>query len=104
MAHDSQRQALSAAAHWVARLAAEPGDPALHAAWLVWRDETPLNQWAWQRVEHLRHQLHCLPGALTVNVMDAAADQSRRLGRRALLKGVLIGAGVSAIGWFHRVR
>ena len=99
MAHDSQRQALSAAAHWVARLAAEPGDPALHAAWLVWRDETPLNQWAWQRVEHLRHQLHCLPGALTVNVMDAAADQSRRLGRRALLKGVLIGAGVSAIGW-----
>ena len=99
MHHDPQRQALSAAAHWVARLAAEPGDPELHVAWRTWRDENSLNQWAWQRVEALQHQLQCLPGAVAVNAMDAAADQSLRFGRRALLKGVLIGAGVSAIGW-----
>lgn len=99
MTRDPQRQALSAAAHWVARLAAEPGDPELHAAWRTWRDETSLNQWAWQRVEALQHQLQCLPGAVAVNAMDAADDQSQRFGRRALLKGVMIGAGVSAIGW-----
>ena len=99
MARDPKHQALSAAAHWVARLAAEPGDPQLHVAWLTWRDESALNQWAWQRVEALRSQLQCLPGAVAVNVLDVAADQSLRLGRRALLKGLVIGTGVSAIGW-----
>ena len=96
---DPQRQALRAAAHWVARLAAEPGNPELHAAWLTWREDSSLNQWAWQRVEMLHGQLQCLPGALAVNVMDVAAEHSQRFGRRALLKGVVIGAGVSAIGW-----
>lgn len=99
MALDPQRQALSAAAQWVARLAADPGDAQLHAAWLIWREESPLNQWAWQRVENLQHQLQRLPGALTLNVMETAADQSLRFGRRALLKGLVIGAGASAIGW-----
>lgn len=99
MATDRQRQALRAAAQWVARLAAEPGDPELHAAWSTWRDDSALNQWAWQRVEILQGQLQCLPGALAVNVMGIAADDALRLGRRALLKGVMIGAGVSAIGW-----
>ena len=99
MTRDAQRQALSGAAHWVARLAAEPGDPELHAAWLAWRDENPLNQWAWQRVELLQSQLQSLPGTVAVNVLDVAADQSRRFGRRALLKSVVIGAGMSAIGW-----
>lgn len=99
MARDPKHQALSAAAHWVARLAAEPGDPQLHVAWLSWRDESALNQWAWQRVEALRSQLQCLPGAVAVNVLDVAADQSLRLGRRALLKGLVIGTGVTAIGW-----
>ena len=99
MASNLQRQALSAAAQWVARLAAEPGDPELHSAWLAWREESSLNQWAWQRVEMLQSQLQCLPGVVAINVMDAAADQSRRFGRRTLLKRVVIGAGVSAIGW-----
>lgn len=99
MTHDAQRQALSEAAHWVARLAAEPGDLELHAVWLAWRDENPLNQWAWQRVEMLQSQLQSLPGTVAVNVLDVATDQSRRFGRRALLKIVVVGAGVSAIGW-----
>ncbi|MFL1389832.1 FecR domain-containing protein [Pseudomonas tritici] len=99
MVSNLQRQALSAAAQWVARLAAEPGDLELHSAWLAWREESSLNQWAWQRVEMLQSQLQCLPGVVAINVMDAAADQSRRFGRRTLLKSVVIGAGVSAIGW-----
>lgn len=99
MASNLQRHALSAAAQWVARLAAEPGDSELHSAWLAWREESSLNQWAWQRVEMLQSQLQCLPGVVAINVMDAAADQSRRFGRRTLLKSVVIGAGVSAVGW-----
>lgn len=99
MTRNLQHQALSAAAQWVARMAAEPGDPGLQLAWRTWRDESALNQWAWQRVEMLQQQLQCLPGAVAVNVMDVAADQSQRFGRRALLKGVVIGAGAGVIGW-----
>lgn len=99
MTLDPQRQALSAAAQWVARLAEVPGDRQLQQDWNTWREESPLNQWAWQRVEMLQGQLQCLPGSLAVNVLDKAADHSRHLGRRGLLKGLVIGAGVSAMGW-----
>lgn len=99
MTRDQQRQALSAAAQWVARLAAAPEDPQIHQAWRHWREQSPVHQWAWQRVEMLQGQLQGLPGALAYSTLDKAGERSFGLDRRALLKGLVLAVGVGGIGW-----
>ncbi|MCK9815268.1 iron dicitrate transport regulator FecR [Pseudomonas chlororaphis] len=94
MAPDPQRQALSAAAHWLARLAAAPGDPELQQAFRAWHQQNPQHQWAWQRVEQLQAQLGSLPPTLAGKVLDPA-----RLDRRTVLKGLGLGVGASWLGW-----
>lgn len=49
-----QRQALSAAAQWFARLGEAPADPDLQQRWQAWHAADPQHQWAWQRVAMLQ--------------------------------------------------
>jgi transmembrane sensor len=94
-----EQQALSLAAHWFARLGAAPGDTALQRQWQAWHDEHPLHQWAWQRVGLLQTQLGNAKGALGYQVLDRAGRSMASSGRRALLKSLLLGVGVGALGW-----
>lgn len=97
-APDPQRQALSAAAQWVARLAAAPGDAELQQAFRAWHQQSPQHQWAWQRVEQLQAQLSGLPASLACNVLDKTTAHSL-LDRRSLLKGLVLAVGAGGLGW-----
>ncbi|MFF7705969.1 FecR domain-containing protein [Pseudomonas sp. NPDC007930] len=97
MAASDRRQALSAAAQWFARLGAAPADPALQQQWQQWHNACPTHQWAWQRLAMLQAQLGQAQGGLGYNVLAQAGAGG--LGRRALLKGLVLGAGLGALGW-----
>ncbi|WP_050491889.1 FecR domain-containing protein [Pseudomonas putida] len=94
-----QRQALSAAAQWFARLGEAPADPDLQQRWQAWHAADPQHQWAWQRVAMLQAQLNQAQGALGHDVLARAGQQGPALQRRMLLKGLLLGAGLGALGW-----
>lgn len=96
MTHDQQRDALRLAAQWLARLAANPEDPAVHLALQQWQQADPTHHWAWQRVEQMQSQLQCLPGEFACRVLDSAPAH---LDRRVLLKSLVLLAGVGALGW-----
>jgi len=96
---DDKRQALRAAAQWLARRAGAPDDTALHYAWHQWCMETPTNQWAWQRVERLQSQLSKLPGGMAYQALDHAPAVLPQLSRRSLLKGIVLIGGVGGLGW-----
>lgn len=94
-----EHQALSLAAHWFARLGAAPGDALVQRQWQAWHDENPLHQWAWQRVGLLQTQLGNAKGALGYQVLERAGRGVAVSGRRGLLKGLVLGVGVGALGW-----
>lgn len=96
MTHDQQRDALRLAAQWLARLAANPEDPAVHLALQQWQQADPAHHWAWQRVEQMQSQLQRLPGEFACRVLDSAPAH---LDRRVLLKSLVLLAGVGALGW-----
>ncbi|ERT16973.1 iron dicitrate transport regulator FecR, partial [Pseudomonas putida SJ3] len=85
-----QRQALSAAAQWFARLGEAPADPDLQQRWQAWHAADPQHQWAWQRVAMLQAQLNQAQGALGHDVLERAGQQGPALQRRMLLKGLLL--------------
>lgn len=99
MTGEDKRQALRAAAQWLARRAGAPDDSALHHAWHQWCLENPTHQWAWQRVERLQAQLGKLPGDVACQVLDHSSARLPELNRRALLKGIVLIGGVSGLGW-----
>lgn len=95
---DTQREALGAAARWYAQLedgAAESDS----RAWQEWRSASPVNEWAWSRVELLRSRLQEVPGSLsavTLNIAATHAEGYPTLSRRAVLKGM---ATFAVTGW-----
>lgn len=99
MSRSPEHEALSLAAHWFARLGATPGDATVQRQWQAWHDEHPLHQWAWQRVGLLQSQLGNAKGALGYQVLDRAGRSVAGTGRRALLKSLMLGAGIGALGW-----
>jgi transmembrane sensor len=94
-----QRQALSAAAQWFARLGEAPADPDLQQRWQAWHAADPQHQWAWQRVAMLQAQLNQAQGALGHDVLERVGQQGPALQRRMLLKGLLLGSALGALGW-----
>lgn len=97
MNRSPEHQALSAAAHWFARMGATPGDATMQRQFQHWHDENPLHPWAWERVALLQAQLGNAKGALGYQVLDRAGRAS--FGRRGVLKTVALGVGLSALGW-----
>lgn len=93
----SQREALRAAAQWLALLGSETSDIAERQAWRNWLQK-PVNQWAWERIELLQQNLQTLPGKLAVDTLELTA---RRQGhqRRSVLKGIVFLAGAGTLGW-----
>jgi transmembrane sensor len=95
---DDKRQALRAAAQWLAQRAGAPNDAAVLHAWQQWHRQSPTHRWAWQRVENLQAQLGNLPST-AYQVLDQAPATAAHLGRRSLLKGLVLAAGVGGLGW-----
>ncbi|WDY56027.1 FecR domain-containing protein [Pseudomonas sp. PSKL.D1] len=94
-----QRQALSAAAHWFARLGEAPQDPRLQQQWQAWHNADPHHQWAWQQVAMLQARMGKAQGALGYGVLERAGLQGMAHQRRMLLKGLVLGVGLGALGW-----
>lgn len=90
-----QRLALRDAAHWHARLGAAPGCAQTQQQWQAWHQQSALHQWAWQRLENLQAELQGLPGPLARRAMGASVQATRR----TLLKGLVLGLGVSSLAW-----
>ncbi|TBU96579.1 FecR domain-containing protein [Stutzerimonas kirkiae] len=92
----AQRQALRDAAQWHARLGAAPDCARTRERWQAWHGQAEIHQWAWQRLEQLQDELRRLPAPLA---RRALADGVTPPGRRTLLKGLVLGLGVSSLAW-----
>ena len=93
-----QRAALEQAALWRARLNADTVGDADRQAWQTWLEEHDQHRWAWQQVAQVQQRLGQLPGGLAGRTLDLA-DQQPVIARRGVLKGVLLLAGTSGLGW-----
>lgn len=92
----AQRLALRDAAGWYARLGAAPDCQATRAQWQGWLEQDVLHQWAWQRLAALQDELRGLSPTLTRNTLASDLAQPAR---RMLLKGLVLGIGVSGLAW-----
>lgn len=99
MTSDPQRQALRDASQWFARMCASPEHPGLQEQWQRWHRQSPLHQWAWERLTLLQSQVGSVPGGLAYQVLDKTSLQPSALGRRTLLKGLMLAAGAGTLGW-----
>ncbi|WP_437879799.1 FecR domain-containing protein [Pseudomonas sp. LRF_L74] len=95
MSPAEQRLALRDAAQWHARLGAEPDSAHIHQQWQAWHQQSDLHRWAWQRLENLQAELQGLPGPLARRTLGSNVQATRR----TLLKGLVLGLGVSGLGW-----
>lgn len=91
-----QRLALRDAARWHARIGAAPDCAQTRQQWQIWYAQNDLHQWAWQRLERLQAELQGLPGPLARRALGSGVAQP---GRRTLLKGLVLGLGVSGLVW-----
>jgi transmembrane sensor len=96
---NAQRQALRDASQWFARMCASPDHPGLQEQWHHWHRQNPLHQWAWERLTLLQSQVGSVPGGLAYQVLDKTSLQPPALGRRTLLKGLVLAAGAGSLGW-----
>lgn len=98
---DDQRRALKAAAQWHARLCTQPQCPQTVIEWNAWREADSVHGWAWQQLEALLANLQGVSGPLARHTLASTGAEP---GRRMLLKGLLLGVGISGLGWagYHR--
>lgn len=96
MSQAAERLALRDAAQWHARLGADPHCTATHQQWQAWHQQDPRHQWAWQRLEAFHRELRSVPAQLARRTLATAPDAPAR---RTVLKGMLLGLGVSGLGW-----
>ena len=99
MTSPRERQALRDASQWFARMGASPDNPDIQAQWLAWHHEHPSHQWAWERLNLLQSQMGAVPRPLAYRVLDKVTRQAPGVDRRTLLKGLLLGVGLGAVGW-----
>ncbi|MNJ35574.1 fec operon regulator FecR [compost metagenome] len=92
----SQRQALRDAAQWHARLGAAPECLQTRQQWQAWHQHDAVHQWAWQRLEAFHAELRGVPAALAQRTLLTAPPLP---GRRTVLKGMVLGLGVSGLAW-----
>jgi transmembrane sensor len=98
----AQREALSAAAQWYAQFEGGETNAVEQRAWQAWREASPVNKWAWSRMEALRARLREMPGPLSAATLRIAAGQRAEgavLNRRAVLKGMVSAMAVSWLGY-----
>ncbi|MHC6225043.1 FecR domain-containing protein [Pseudomonas sp. X10] len=93
-----QLAALEQAAQWRATLGDEAAGPAEVQAWQVWLQADEQHQWAWQQVERVHQRWQQVPGRLAGRTLALAA-QRPVMGRRGVLKGLLLLAGSGGLGW-----
>ena len=99
MSVDPKRQALRDAAQWFAQMCANPDDPALQMQWKAWHGDRLEHQWAWQHLTSLQTHIGKVPQQLGWQVMEQVNLQGAGVSRRNLLGGLVLGAGVGALGW-----
>lgn len=91
-----QRNALREAAQWHAQFHAARDCADNRRQWQAWLDQSPVNAWAWERLEQLQAGLAGVPGPLARHTLGAGQVAS---GRRTVLKGLVLGLGVSGVAW-----
>lgn len=94
---DGERQAISAAARWYARLLSGSATEQERSDWQHWLQADPLHRLAWTRMQGVSEQMAAIPGRFAGPVLRGAG-QSRRQVLRGL--ALLAGAGsLGALGW-----
>ncbi|NER64832.1 DUF4880 domain-containing protein [Pseudomonas sp. MAFF212427] len=93
-----QRAALEQAALWRARLNADAVGDADRQAWQTWHDAHEQHRWAWQQVAQVQQRLGQLPAGLAGRALDLTTQRAA-VGRRGVLKGMLLLAGTAGLGW-----
>lgn len=93
----NEREAISEAARWYARLASESPTAGDQQAWQRWLAADPIHQQAWQRIESVNLQMSRVPGRLAAATL-ASAGQSRRQVLRSVVVLASLG-GLATLGW-----
>nr|WP_269964322.1 FecR domain-containing protein [Pseudomonas citronellolis] len=93
-----QREALEQAATWHSLLQSEHATEHDRSAWQRWLEERGENAWAWRQVELTLGQFGRLPASLAPRAL-LQAERNGRLNRRTLLKGFVLVAGGTALGY-----
>lgn len=94
-----QQKALADAAQWHVELTADTNIDKTQQAWKSWLSKQPENQWAWQQLEKLQHQLKQLPGDLAFNSLAANAEELPSSTRRNMLKSIAGVGVISSSSW-----
>ncbi|WP_448681726.1 FecR domain-containing protein [Pseudomonas nicosulfuronedens] len=93
----NEREAISEAARWYARLADESPAASDQQAWQRWLAADPIHQQAWQRIESVNLQMGRVPGRLAAATLASVGHS-----RRQVLRGVVMLAslgGLATLGW-----
>ncbi|MBD1554585.1 FecR domain-containing protein [Pseudomonas typographi] len=80
------------AAHWLVLMHEQPLSAAQQQACARWRATNPEHERAWQRVQHVQHQLGSLPSAMAMGTLNRE--------RRQALKTLLVLAAMAPAGYF----
>ncbi|WP_233236640.1 FecR domain-containing protein [Bordetella sp. LUAb4] len=93
-----QREATQEAARWFSRLMAvdaqEAAHGAVHDAWRQWFARCPENQWAWRKVEAVRHCFADVPREIAAPTLQRMNAQRRRVLRLALMGTAAVPLGM----------
>lgn len=93
----SEREAISEAAQWYARLANESPAASDQQAWQRWLAADPINQRAWQRIESVNLQMARVPGRLAAATLASAGESRRQVLRSVVVLASL--GGLATLGW-----
>jgi transmembrane sensor len=96
MTATQQRQALRDAAQWHARLSAGTDNPAIYEQWQAWHQGDAIHQWAWLRLEAFHAELRSVSATVAQRTLVVEPPLA---GRRTVLKGLVLGLGVSGLAW-----
>lgn len=94
MSLSDRHLALRAAAQWHAKLGELPDCLVTRRQQEDWLRLDPMHQWAWSRVERLQCRLQNVPAVLARQTLS---EDASTMGRRALLKGMMLGLGTATV-------
>ncbi|WP_280351697.1 FecR domain-containing protein [Pseudomonas sp. BN414] len=89
---------LQQAAHWYARLHADPGDLQTHREWQHWHGQCDQHRQAWHYVERVGQRFEPLH-ADGEGALQALRGARRPTSRRQVLRGLATISGVALLGW-----
>ncbi|GAB3371293.1 FecR family protein [Azotobacter armeniacus] len=90
---------LQQAAHWYARLSADPHDDATCEAWRRWHGQSDAHRHAWQYVERVSRRFAALQGDGDTAARTLRTARHTDMSRRQAVRSLALLSGGALLGW-----